>query len=316
MSTESTRRILVLANPRSGLRWSFTHFRRAMDAAWDLPGNEVAYQFSQSIEDSVAKVRRAVERGVDTILVVGGDGTVNSVGRELIGTPVTLGIIPTGSGNGFARHFGTPLSPPRAVAALARGEVRSIDVGVVGESPFLVTCSMAWEAAIADAFEKAPIRGILPYIFAGMQELFEYDPQDFKVTLDSKKTIELARPLLFTIANLSQYGGGAKIAPQARADDGYLELVVARRQDIAKLIANVGRLFDGSIQRLPEVVSHRFQVMQVQRDHHAPIQIDGELVDAPADIRVGILPDKLKVLVPQQRLRRIPKGLLRRAKGS
>ncbi len=132
------------------------------------------------------------------------------VGRELIGTPVTLGIIPTGNGNGFARHFATPLSPPRAVAALALGETRAIGVGVVGEAPFLVTCSMAWEAAIADAFEKAPIRGILPYVFAGMQELFEYDPQDFKVTLDSHKTIELKKPLLFTIANLSQYGGRQK----------------------------------------------------------------------------------------------------------
>ena len=311
MSADSTRRILVLANPRSGLRWSFTHFRRAMDAAWDLRGNEVSYQFSQSIDDGVTKVRRAVDNGVDIILVVGGDGTVNSIGRELIGTPVTLGIVPAGSGNGFARHFGTPLSPPRAVAALARGETRAIDVGVVGDAPFLVTCSMAWEAAIAEAFEKAPIRGILPYVFAGMQELFEYDPQDFKFTLDSRQTIELKRPLLFTIANLSQYGGGAKIAPQARADDGYLELVVARREDIAKLIANVGRLFDGSIQRLPEVVTHRFQVMDVQRTHSAPIQVDGELVDAPVDIRVGILPEKLKVLVPRQHSNRKSKSHIR-----
>lgn len=303
MSANVTKRVLVLANPRSGMRWSFTHFRRAMDESWDIPGSEVIYQFSQSVADSITKVRRAVDMGVDVILVVGGDGTVNSIGRELIGKPATLGIIPTGSGNGFARHFGIPLSPPRAVAALARGKVTSIDVGVVGESPFLVTCSMAWEAAIAETFEKAPIRGIIPYIFAGMQELFEYNPQDFKVRLDSNKTIVLTRPLLFTVANLSQYGGGAKIAPQARADDGFLELVVASRQDVAKLIANVGRLFDGSIQRLPEVVSYRFQVMEIQREHPAPIQIDGELVDAPSDIHVGILPEKLKVLVPEQRSR-------------
>ncbi len=292
------RRILVLVNPKSGLRSSFDQMRRAVDVAFDTPGTDLCYQFSQSAEDGVLKVRRAIENKVDIVLVVGGDGTVSTIGRELIGSGVALGAIPAGSGNGFARHFDIPLAVEKAVNALAQGSIMDIDVGVVDGVPFLVTFSMAWEAAITEAFEKSPVRGFLPYIFAGMQEFFEYEPQDLEVVLDGQEVQFFKAPMLCTVANLSQYGGGAQIAPHARANDGYLELVVALQQDIAKLIANVGRLFDGTLQTLPEVHSFRFKELTVRRASATPIQIDGELVEAGKDVHVTVMPGRLKVLVP------------------
>ena len=92
----------------------------------------------------------------------------------------------------------------------------------------------------------------------------------------------------------------ARIAPQARADDGCLELVVVLRQDTPKLIANLARLFDGSIAGIPEVITRKFRSMMVRRPVATPIQIDGELVDAPREIEVRIRPRSLKVLVPRQ----------------
>ena len=288
-------------NPRSGpgIRWSFASLRREIDRHWDVPGCDLSYQFCQSVEDSIAKVKRAIDAGVDTILVAGGDGTISSVGRVLVGSEVSLGAIPTGSGNGFARHFGIPLSPPEAAAALAGARTVRIDVGVVIDTPFLVTCSMAWDASIARAFEALPIRGFLPYVFAGMQEFLGYKPQPMDVRFDSGETLHFEDPFIFTIANMSQYGGGALIAPHARADDGRLELVVALRQDAPKLVANIGRLFDGSIDKLPEVLFRSFRRMTIRREHAAPIQIDGELVDAPAEIEVEVKPGALKVLAPE-----------------
>jgi diacylglycerol kinase (ATP) len=294
------RRVLVLVNPRSGLRWSFDRLRRAIDANWDTDGRELYYQFCQGIEDAECKARRAVDTGADAIFVVGGDGTVNTIGRALIGTSVALGIVPAGSGNGFARHFGIPLSPERAVSALADASEVSIDVGIVNDMPFLVTCSMAWEAALTEAFSRSPVRGIVPYVFAGMQGLIEYTPQDLKVSLDGGDEMVIKRPMIFTVANLSQYGGGAKIAPAADAGDGYLELVVALQQDIALLIANIGRLFDGSLSRLPQVTTHRFQMLTVSRARAAPIQVDGELVQAPREITAHVRPACLKVIVPNR----------------
>ncbi len=298
MKKSNAKRVWILVNPKSGLRWSFDKMRKAVDRVWESAGHEVCYQFCQSVDDGIAKARQAVERRVDIMLVAGGDGTVNTIARTLIGTDVTLGIVPVGSGNGFARHFEIPLVPEEAVAVLATATVKAIDVGVVAGRPFMVTCSMAWEAAMAKNFARSPIRGVLPYVFAGVQEFFEYTPQNFSVTLDGGRELHFRKPMLFTIANLSQWGGGAKIAPAARADDGHLELVVALRQDIATLIANVARLFDGSLAKLPQVKTYRFRTLVVSREQAGPIQVDGEPLEAPPRIEVSVHSSKLKVLVP------------------
>jgi len=244
------------------------------------------------------KSRRAVERGCETVVVCGGDGTVSTVGRELIGTNVALAVIPTGSGNGLARHFEIPLTPEVAAEALASGETKTIDVGVVNGTPFLVTCSMAWDAAVARSFEKFPIRGIVPYIFAGVQELIGYRPQDVEVRLDDQDGFGVEDPMVLTVANLTQYGGGARIAPSARPDDGMLELVLVRRHDMVALLANAARFFDGTIDDIPEVMTRRFRRMLLTRRDPSPIQMDGELVEAGRAIEVTVMPKALKILVP------------------
>ena len=299
MTQRGERRVLALFNPRSGLWKSFSAIRRAMDRYWDQPGTDLCYQFSQSAEDGVAKAQRAMDAGVDTILVAGGDGTVHTIGRVLIGSPVSLGVLPLGSGNGFARHFNIPLAPERAVAALADAEVRSIDVGFADDHPFFVTCSMAWDASIVESFDRMPIRGIVPYVFAGVQQLLEYEPQSIEVVVDGGSRQTFRDPMVFTVANLTQYGGGALIAPLARADDGRLELVVALRQDAPFLIANLHRLFNGTVHRIPEVVHHGFHEMTVRRERPTPIQMDGELVDAGTEVHFRVQPSALRVVVPR-----------------
>jgi YegS/Rv2252/BmrU family lipid kinase len=278
----------------------FTNMRQTFDRYWEREGIELFYQFSHSKEDGIAKASRAVERGFDLVIVSGGDGTVSTISRILVGTDTVLGVIPTGSGNGFARHFGIPLTVTKAVRALATGNVRAIDVGLVNGDPFFVTCSMAWDAAIARTFEKSPVRGILPYIFAGVQEFFEYRPQNMSIELDDGETLDFRLPVIFTVANLTQYGGGAIIAPHAKENDGLLELVVGEKKDFALILANLHRLFDGSVHRIPRIVTRNFKTMTIRREKPDPIQVDGEVVDAPEVIEIGVRPLALKVLVPEK----------------
>ncbi len=146
------RKIRLLVNPRSGLRVGGSAMLRHAQEVWDGEGRELTIQFSRSAEDGKAKALRAIEEGADTILVAGGDGMVNSIGSALVGTHVALGVIPTGSGNGFARHFEIPLQPRAAAEALLHGRRTHVDVGVANGRPFFVTCSMAWDAAIARTF--------------------------------------------------------------------------------------------------------------------------------------------------------------------
>lgn len=123
-------------------------------------------------------------------------------------------------------------------------------------------------------------------------------PQPLWVTLDAGEKILFPDPLVFTVANLTQYGGGAQIAPQACPDDGFLDLVVVASQDAPAAFANIARLFDGTIDQIPSVVTRRFRKLVAERKTPAPIQVDGEVVDAPPRVVVEVLPKALNVLVP------------------
>jgi diacylglycerol kinase (ATP) len=293
------KRVRVLINPKSGLRTSFDSLRSALTTYWDGPDRDLAFQFISDVADSERKVRRAIDDGIDLLLVAGGDGTVSSIGRMLVGTSVCLGTIPTGSGNGLARHFGVPLAAPAAAQALAAGKVRPIDVGLINDRAFLITASLAWDAAIVESFDKIPMRGILPYVFAGVYQFFEHKPQALTVTLDQGEPFTIDDPLVFTIANLSQYGGGAMIAPKAEPDDGILELVIVRRKDLPMLVPNLGKLIGGDIGAVPQVVQRRFRSMVVTRRMPAPIQQDGELVDSPPELHIVCKHKAINMLVPE-----------------
>lgn len=300
MKKSKSRRVRILVNRKSGFLWSFDKVQQAFDEYWDIPGNDLSYQFCKDAEDGRTKALRAVEQGVDILLVVGGDGTISTTGAALIGTDTVLGAIPMGSGNGFARHFGISLKPEEAALDLATAEIKAIDVGFAHQRPFLATCSMAWDAAIVRSFQKSPVRGILPYVLAGAYELFDYKPQQFRMVLDDRETLVIPDPLVCTMANLTQYGGNLRITPDAEPDDGELELVVARRQDTPKLLGNVIELAKTSLAELPFVICRKFRKLRVERDAPATIQIDGELVEAPAVVEVEVLPQCLKVLVPRR----------------
>lgn len=290
--------VRVLINPNSGLGVGLGPLLERIEEFWGGEGQQVMYQLSQSAEDGQAKARRAVEEGADTLIVVGGDGMINTIGAALMDSEVALGVIPTGSGNGFARHFGIPLQPNKAVEALLKATPTRIDVGVANGRPFFVTCSMAWDAALVKTFDKSPVRGILPYVFAAAYELFEYKSEKFRVCIDEGPEELFDHPMLFTVANLTQFGGGARIAPGAKADDGKLWLTCALREDVPKLIPSLPKLFDGTIGKVPEIHIQALTSMRVIRETNQPIQVDGELLESPAEVHISIRPRALNVLVP------------------
>jgi len=292
--------VRVIVNRRSGSGWSFDAIQEAFEEHWGAVADEISYQFPSCREETQAWIRRALAAGVDCFAVAGGDGTVNSVGVELLGQPACLAVVPLGSGNGLARHFGQSMRPVEAIAQLAAGNVQQMDVGVVNGCPFLVSCSMAWDAALVETYNRSPVRGIWSYVFAGVYEFFDYRPQMIRAVLDESEELQLERPVLFTVGNLSGWGGGALIADDASGSDGLLELAAAHHRDMPILLANIAEVFDGGLKDTPRIIFRRFSRMVVRRENSHPIQIDGELVDAGQDLEVTVRPHALRVLVPLQ----------------
>lgn len=292
------KQVLVLINPKSGTGGPYRYIS-AIEKIWDTPEHDVSFQFSQSAKDGVEKVQRAVERGTDTVLVVGGDGMVNTIGSVLVKTPARLGVIPAGSGNGFARHFDIPLQPEAAAEALLNGQTQTIDVGKVNEHLFFVTCSMAWDGALVETFEKYPFRGLVPYILAGATQLFEYKPQPFVATIDGEE-IAFKQPLIFTVANLSQFGSDMVVAPDAKADSGVLELVAVEKKNMPILLSQIHRIIDKTVFRSPHVINRHFHTMTVERKSNSPIQIDGEIINGDASVKVEVIPRALNIIIPSR----------------
>jgi len=292
-------RVLVIINPNAGFGSSLGSLAEAVEKSWASRDAIISYQISRDVKDGHRKARQAVDDGINIILVAGGDGMINTIGSELIGKPVALGVLPAGSGNGFARHFEIPLNPEKAAEALVNSTPQKIDVGYANGRPFFVTCSMAADASLVRTFEKMPMRGILPYVFAAAYEFIDYKPSPFEISIDGGEPEVFEDPLVFTVANLTQYGGGARIAPQAHESDGILELVVIPKSDAPAALASIGRLFDGTINKSNGVLTRRFRQLNVRRQAPAPIQVDGELVNAPADVSVEVHPGALTVLIPR-----------------
>ena len=291
-------KVRILYNRRSGPgRSRFEAVRRAVGRHWRGAADR-AWYFPESRTESDAMVDAAVADAADCLLVCGGDGTVSSVGRRLIGTGVAMGVVPLGSGNGLARHFGVPLDPERAVAALAAGEVRRMDVGVAGGVPFLVSASAAWDASLVRVYDALPFRGVVSYALAGFWAFFGYRPQPLEAVVDGGETLRFDKPLLFTVGNLAGWGGGALIDADASADDGRLELIAGERRDAPRMLARVRRVFSKGGKALPRVQHRSFRTLSVSRPAAAPVQLDGELEDLPARFEISVRPAALGVLAP------------------
>jgi YegS/Rv2252/BmrU family lipid kinase len=298
------RKVRALVNPKSGFHLSMEGVLRILKEVWDVEGISFGYEESTCPEDGQEKARQAVGDGVDTLIVVGGDGMINTIGAELIGTDVALAVIPTGSGNGFARHFEIPLHVKPASMALRSGRRQRIDVGIAGGHPFFVTCGLAWEADLVRSFQKSPIRGIPSYVFAGIHHFFTYEPQTFHLNIDGAD-IEIVHPLVMTVANLTEYGGGVKIAPNAQHDDGTLKLIAVPKCDPLRHLTQFYSLFQGRLAEMPEVVTCSFREMKVERERADPIQLDGELYDVGKDFSIHVQPAALEVVVPAKLQERV-----------
>ena len=292
-------KVRVFFNRRSGP--GLTRFQRVQEAFerhWADVADDLAWYFPASREESCRLVHTAVADGADLVVVCGGDGTVSSIGVELIGTGVPFAIVPMGSGNGLARHFRQRLDPAEAVAELAAGRVVPLDVARANGRPFLVSASVAWDAELVRAYDRLPMRGVGSYVLAGAMTLLDYVPQPLSVAIDDQPPFTIEDPLLFTVGNVSGWGGGALIDPASDASDGRLELVAGRKRDTARMLGDIAVVFREGSRALPGAIHRSFSRMRVERPSAQPIQLDGERVSVEADIDFTVDSGALRILVP------------------
>lgn len=153
-----------------------------------------------------------------TIVAVGGDGTVNEIGKPLVGSDIPLGILPLGSGNGLARHLGLPLTLDAALKRLFEGKAATIDSAELNGIPFFCTAGMGFDAYVGHLFSQQKARGLATYINVSFRAYWSYKPQLFKLNGVDTRAFSLS------FANAGQFGNNAWVAPQASLQDGLLDI--------------------------------------------------------------------------------------------
>jgi YegS/Rv2252/BmrU family lipid kinase len=242
--------------------------------------------------------RAAVAAGAQTVIAWGGDGTINEVGTALAGTRAVLGVIPAGSGNGFASEIGVPTLPDAAIEVALHGRDRPIDAGEVEGRLFFNIAGIGFDAVIAERFNLQSLgrRGMGPYVRIGLRETFRYRAVRYRIVLDDEELVTTA--LLIAFANGREYGNRIRLAPHARMDDGKLEaIVVEDRTPLARLWT--GRhLALGTADRAPRVIARSIRTARVEADGELLYHLDGEIGRARGSVTVRIRDKLLTVRVP------------------
>lgn len=240
----------------------------------------------------------AVAQGARTVLAWGGDGTINEVGSVVAGTSTALGIVPAGSGNGFAAELGVPWQPGAAIDVVMHGRDRLIDAGELDGRLFFNIAGIGFDAVVAEQFNTRTLgnRGMGPYVRIGLREMFRYRSGTYRVTLDGEVLVSNA--LVIAFANGREYGNRIRVAPQALVDDGKLEAVVVEDRAPLSRLWTGRHLAFGTAHKATRVVLRSIASARVETDGEILYHVDGEVGRAHGGVDVRIRPLLLKVRVP------------------
>jgi YegS/Rv2252/BmrU family lipid kinase len=287
-------RYLLLVNPSAG-GGRVVELLPRVEAAIRAAGLVHRTVMTTGLEHGCEQATAAASAG-EIPVVMSGDGLIGQIGGALAGGDVPLGVIPGGRGNDLARVLGIPDEVEEAVAVLAAGVTREIDVGEVNGKRFLCIASCGFDSdANRIANEAKWIKGNLVYAYAALRALVAWKPARFTITLDGISRVFSGYSV--AVANSRAYGGGMFIAPEAELDDGLLDVVTTAHTGKLHFLINLPKVFEGKHVENEEVTIARAAEVRIEADRPFTVYADGDhLADLPATLTV--LPRALNVIVP------------------
>ena len=288
-------KICVIINPISGTE-SKKNIVHDIAGAFDQTKCDLVFRVTGFPNHATEFAREAVESNFHIVIVVGGDGTVNEVAKALINTPLRMGIIPHGSGNGLARDLGIPMDSDKAIEIIKQGNTRTIDYGVANDKIFFCTCGVGFDAFISDKFAEESKRGPLGYVRNIVEGAIDFKPEEYKLVYDEGTLTEKA--ILITCANASQYGNEAYIAPDADMEDGKMNISILKPLNPTEIPHTTLQLFTKNIDKNSKMTTLLTRKLQIKRKAPGMMHVDGEPMKTGTEIEVEIFPKGLHVFAP------------------
>lgn len=280
-------KIIFIINPIAGVMGK-RNLESKIDKVFPVSEYEIIKLYTAYPSHALELAEQAVKKAPALVVAAGGDGTINEIARALINTGIPLGVIPLGSGNGFARHFNLPLNIKKALTILKTGTTLSVDVGYLNGRPFFCTAGIGFDAEIGYYYRDYNHRGFIAYALSFAKVFSWYKSKDYVLEIDGER-FEF-KAFFITIANISQFGYNFIVAPKASTLDGAFDVVVVKRFAKWKASFIAIRSLLGTIDN-SEYVWHKLakNVKILSPTGEKFIHIDGE-----ADIQSGFLEYQIK----------------------
>lgn len=266
----------------------------------DMNKYDVTFRFTSHPGHATELAAEAVADGVDIVVAVGGDGTVNEVARALVGTDTALGIIPCGSGNGLARHLHIPMNVRKAVEILNEGHMTLIDSMTVNGIPCFCTAGVGYDAYVSEKYAKEPTRGLSTYVRKAVEGWFSYQPHQYIIETDNGTIHRTA--LAITCANANQWGNDFHVAPKASLTDGLIDVTIIHPIRLLNALKMPAQIFGYSFDKNPDVEALKTSRVDIHCSNPAPFHVDGEPQFACDCLTVNIWPESLMVIVGSEKL--------------
>ena len=285
--------ITFIINPISGTH-SKDEIPNIIENALDMEQFSYKLLFTKYAGHAAEMALECAEKGCDIVAAVGGDGTVNEVARSLTHTDSALAIVPSGSGNGLARHLCLPMDAKKAIEIINACKIENFDYGVINNLPFFCTCGMGFDAFISLKFAEAGKRGPITYVENVLKEGLKYKPETYVVEDESGKMRYKA--FLIACANASQYGNNAYIAPGATMKDGEMDVIIMEPFDVLDAPQIAADLFMKTLGNNSKIKTFRTKSIHIHRKEPGAIHFDGDPIMTDADIDVHIEHEGIKIL--------------------
>ncbi len=291
------KQIVFIVNPISGTS-SKKGFDRLVERTLDPEQYDWRIIRTEYAGHAAELAAQCASDGIDVCVAVGGDGTVNEVARSLVGTQTALGIVPSGSGNGLARHLCLPMSMKGALAMIAQGHTAMFDHGVINGHPFFCTCGMGFDAFVSLKFAQSGKRGLATYTKMVLSEGMSYKPASYDVQVeDADGEVSHCEAFLIACANAAQYGNNTYIAPGASMQDGLLDVIIIHP---FKGMGGPKVLMDLMLKTVKDnhhVKHFHARSLHIHRQEEGAVHFDGDPMVMGCDIDIAIKPASLKAIV-------------------
>ena len=287
------RNILFLVNPVSGGKSKEKLITKLKSLINKNAVSAEVYQ-TTSRTDTIERASKAVLQNYHTVVAVGGDGTINDIASQLVGTQTALGIIPMGSGNGLSRELKIPFDLEKAFELILKNRIKEVDSGLVNDKPFFNIAGIGFDAHIAGLFEQAQSRGLMGYLKLILRSYGSYVPEKYTIQIGAKTFMQSA--FVLAVCNGRQFGNNAWIGPNAKLDDGILDITLIKTARWYQLPGIVMWMFLQKIDRSGHVDTYRNAEILVKRKTKGLVNIDGEPVLMDNDLIFKILPNSLRII--------------------